>query len=355
MNVLALDAGRQLIKAKSGTGEYSFPHALKQLDKLESEEAEGRGDPGFLRINGTGYYIGEAAIRANYQPRDYGAERYVTDYYGALVAATMYQVWEGKSVDNVLLYGGHAPIDYEYRSDIEAAAKGKWKVEGHKGKATYTIKRVHCFDEPVGGILNATMDEDCIHFKTNGIRNGAVICFDIGGRTIDIAPMDNGRIDYSALTSVVSGTMDVEKAFIKRFRAAFKQEFKSTGFFSLNRVRHALRYGEYPGGGNGVIPCQQIVNDSVFEVVEQIYGLLGEYGGIGNYDYIVLTGGGGGLLENHIKARIGHDAIAERLGRDYVVLTEVPESIHLANVRGAWKMVQVMLQRENKHGTAKQN
>jgi hypothetical protein len=89
MSVIILDAGNSIIKAKIARrerGEIAFSHAIKQLTEVEYTNAVSRAGvagppPGYLRINGIPYVVGESAERHGVHVQRTGAARYTRDYY----------------------------------------------------------------------------------------------------------------------------------------------------------------------------------------------------------------------------------------------------------------------------------
>lgn len=336
---VVLDAGRSLIKAKNGSGEMSFTHAVLRLNETDYRAAVSRGGSiDLMRINGIPYAFGETAIKNGYQSRQVAADRYNELYYGAIVAATLYRLYE-KPIRNVLLYASHAPVDVDYRADIIAAAKSVWEVESGDTKRVYTVTNVRCFDEPVGGVMNMLLNSNGTHYQRSDIRNGNTLVFDVGGQTIDIAALDKGKVDYTSITSRVGGIIAVEETFKRLFRSEHKAKLKSTPYLNPKRVREAIRTGVYDAGALGKIDCSAQLQESVSPVLTRIKDLISEFGDISNYDNMVFTGGGGGLLFNHIKDFMNHNAIRANIGRDYFHLADEPDNVHLANVRGGWRLL----------------
>lgn len=336
---VVLDAGRSLIKAKNGSGEISFTHAVMRLNETDYKSAISRGGSAdLMRINGIPYAFGETAIKNGYQSRQVAADRYNELYYGAIVAATLFKLYE-KPIRNVKLYASHAPVDVDYRTDIIAAAKAVWEVECNGGKRVYSVGEVRCFDEPVGGVMNMLLNSNGTHYQRSDIRNGSTLVFDVGGQTIDIAALDKGKVDYTSITSRVGGIISVEESFKRLFRSEHKAKLKSTPYLEPDRVRAAIRSSKYNAGALGQIDCSEQVREAISPVLIRIKDLISEFGDVTNYDNMVFTGGGGGLLFNHIADYLNHNAIRKNLGRDYFHLADEAENVHLANVRGGWRLL----------------
>lgn len=348
---VVFDAGRSIVKGKSQSSEKSFIHALSQLTETEYKQMVLRdNNPDLFKVNGIPYAIGETAVKRGYQPRQTTSERYNELYYGTLLATMLFQLYE-KPVKSIFLYASHPPVAIESRPDIIAAAKGgskgKWVVESMGEKREYTIQEVRCFDEPVGGVMNLLLATDGKTYQRSDIKEGATLVLDIGGQTIDIAALDNGKVDYSAIVSADGGVIEVERRFEKLLRAEHKTKLKSANFISPAKLRQALQTKSFDAGAFGKLDVGDLVKQSTDDIIVRINNLIAEFGGISTYNNIVLTGGGGGLLFNLICEYFNHEDIKKGLNRDYFHLADELESVHLANIRGGFKVLK-MLQKAGK-------
>lgn len=340
-HLVVLDSGRSLVKAKTQSDEKSFTHGLAQVTEVEYRTALARdGDPLMMRINGVPFAIGDRAITRGYQARKITADRYNEIYFGSLLAAMLYQLYD-KPIKNIFLYASHPPIAIEYRQDIIAAAKGKWTVEGVNGTRTYTVQDVRCFDEPVGGVMNLLIGNDGKTYARSDVKEGSTLVLDIGGQTIDIAPLDNGRVDYTAITSADGGIIEVENRFTKLLRSEHKNKLKGANFLSVDGIRDSLRTGVFDAGVHGHLSVHELVSEATDDIIIRINSLIEEYGGLVRYNNVVFTGGGGGLLFDRICQYYDHPNIISNLGRDYFHLADDIKDVHMANVRGGWKLLKM--------------
>jgi len=115
MSVMILDAGNSIIKSKIARrdrGEIAFPHALKQLTEAEYTNVISRTGvagppPGYLRINGLPYVVGENAERHGVHVQRTGAARYTRDYYGIFAASALSRLYERGG--EIMVFGSHPP------------------------------------------------------------------------------------------------------------------------------------------------------------------------------------------------------------------------------------------------------
>lgn len=338
---VVLDGGRSLVKAKTQSNEISFTHALAKITDAEYRQIQARdGDEWIMQINGVPFAVGERALTRGYQARQTTAERYNEIYYGSLLAAMLYKLYD-KPIKDIFVYASHPPVAVEYRNDIIASAKGVWTVEGVNGRRTYKVRDARCFDEPVGGVMNLLLSGDGKSYARSDIKQGSTLVLDIGGQTIDIAGLDNGRIDYTSIASADGGIIEVEQRFEKLLRAEYKSRFKSANFITPKAIRSALLRGVFDAGAYGDLDVRELVRNSTDDIIVRINSLIGEYGGLTAYSNIVLTGGGGGLLFNRICDYYDHASIIGNLGRKYFHLADDLEDVHMANVRGGWKLLKM--------------
>lgn len=336
MSVIVLDAGNSIIKAKiprREEGEISFPHSMKLLTETEYQTILDRaGTSGlsedYIRVNGQPYVVGESAERHGIHVQRNGAARYTRDYLGIFAASVMARFYE-RSRD-VRIFASHPPGDVKFREDLMRAVIGDWDVETSRGKRTYKVNYANTFDEPVGGLMNVLLTEDGQHYQRSEIKDGRALVIDVGGFTTDwVAVNPGGEIDYSLVRSVSLGIQNVISDFEESFRAHNLQAVKNTPTLPPERVRKAILTGIFEGGGQKY-PCEQEAKEAMNLLLNRIgdtYQRLA--GGALNWDFIILTGGGCGLLHNRLKPVLDHRN---------VILAEDASELHLANVRGGMKL-----------------
>ncbi len=337
--VLVLDAGNSIIKAKLGDRELAFPHAIRRLTETEyrqvMERASTTGPPrDYLRVNDEYYVIGESAERHGTITRRTGAARYTRDYYGVFVAASLARLTDWGSTMSV--FGSHPPGDVIYRDNLMEAAAGDWHVE-HGGKSRhFRVTYVNTFEEPAGGLMNLLLSDDGQHFHRTDL-NGRTLVIDVGGHTTDwLAVNPGGEIDYSLSESTPMGILEVLRDFERSFRANHRDAARGLTRLPPDRVRRAVETGVFIGGGEQ-FPCQVEVDEATSALLNRISDTYQNIaGGPLPWDSIVLTGGGSAILFERLRPILNHRSI---------VLADNAESIHLANVRGGmklWRLYEVM-------------
>lgn len=333
MNVMVLDAGNAIIKAKSVKREVDFPHAIRELTESDYQKVLTRagksGAPSdYIRVNSKPYVIGEQAERHGTLTRRSGAARYTADYYGVFVAAMLVRLFDKGS--DVALFGSHPPGDIDFRDDLMDAAIGSYEIESEGKNHTFRVTYANTFDEPVGGLMNVILAQDGQHYARSDINGGRALVIDIGGHTTDwLAVNPGGEVDYSLNESTPIGILGVIKDFERSFRTNNKEAVKDTNQLPPDRVRKAIATGVYKGGGREY-SCQAEADEATNVLVNRIRDTFQNVaGGALNWDSIVLTGGGSAMLYERLEDVLGHER---------VLLADDQATIHLANVRGGLKL-----------------
>jgi hypothetical protein len=332
--VVILDAGNSIIKAKTQDREVDFPHAMRELTHTEYENILSRsgfsGPPrDYMIINGKPYVFGDSAERHGTLTRRTGAARYTQDYYGVFVAATLARLFDQSC--EVAIFGSHAPGDVEFREDLMRAAVNEWSVQLGGKPIVFRVTYANTFDEPVGGLMNILLTPDGLHYQRTDVRNGRSLVIDIGGHTTDwLAVNPGGEIDYSLNESTPIGIQDVMRDFERSFRANNREATKEVANLPPARVRKAIAEGKFEGAGREY-PCSIEAKEATSVLLNRVRDTYQRIaGGPIPWDSIVLTGGGSAMLFNHLLPLLNHNR---------VLLSEKQiEENHLANVRGGLKL-----------------
>jgi hypothetical protein len=340
MNVMILDAGNAVIKAKNAKGEVSYPHALKTLTETEYNNIltrSGRQGPpaDYVKINGQAYVVGDSAERHGTLTRRSGAARYTADYYGVFVAATMARLFDRNTT--VAIFGSHPPGDVDHRGSLMQAALGDWDVEVGGKTLHFKIDYANTFDEPLGGLFNVVLAADGKHYARSDINGGRALVIDIGGHTTDwLSVNPGGEIDYSLNESTPIGINEVIRDFERSFKANNREAMKSLSSLPPDRVRIAISSGVFTGGGREY-PCAEEVAEATNVLINQIgQTYQSRAGGPIPWDTIVLTGGGSAMLYEKLQPILEHE---------HVILADDAATIHMANARGGlkyWRLLEAM-------------
>jgi len=333
MNGLVLDAGNSIIKSKTFSGgELAFPHAMtpisepQYLDILRSYADAPPDD--FLRINGRCYVVGDSAERFGVSQHERGPARYGRDYVGILAAAAIARNYNTSC--DLAVFAAHPPGHIDYADLLMASILGVWDIEIRARSLRFTVSYVNTFDEPSGGLMNALLTEDGTSYANPALRGQRILVIDIGGGTTDwIETDETGQIDYGVSHTEPLGIDDILGQFARAFKARYKNATKSANRLAPERVREALNTGVFRGGGDE-LDCREEADQARNQLINLVLReTRSRYGGGFNYDAILLTGGGCGLL---------HSYIIPLLENSNIHLAAQPDELHLANVRGGLKL-----------------
>lgn len=312
-----------------------FRHAIAPLSENEWNNIVGRGRPprGVIRVNGAPFALGDAAVRYTIAERPKGAARYKENYYGIGLA---YALAEGiqRSDKNVFLYASHAPIDVNYARNLMQCAAREWYVECRYGELLFNVREVRTFDEPLGGYSHYVLTGQGDERKKNPLRDVMTLAVDVGGHTVDVVAIDpGGEIDLLSLHSTRTGVIRLLESFEADLRANNATLFQDTGDLDVRRVEQAIITGEYHFG-RVVVPCANEAAGAVNALVNDTIQVINAAGGVGNFDYILLTGGGPALIYSTLEAA---------LPRAQFILSEPDmELMKFSNVFGGAKLAALL-------------
>lgn len=338
MSLLGFDAGNSGVKGFDPRANqyYLYRHALAPLSSDQWEQVVKRGSikEGFAKVNGQPFAFGDAARRYVVGDNPTGATRYRREYYGVLAAYMMSEVYR-RSVGKVTLIATHAPVDLNYADLLRDSALGIWQVESrHGSNLCFQVSAVHTCDEPIAGYANFVFNDRGEEKKRNPLIEATTLVVDVGGHTTDTAKIEpGGNIDNLSLRSKRSGVLGVIERFESRLRSQYREMFQDTMDIDIKRIEAALNNGFFKMGSSN-LDCAEIARQSKTELINSIIQAIRNAGGAANYDYILLTGGGGQMVKD--------DLIKAQPGINFLTAEADPELMQFANAFGAVKLALVM-------------
>lgn len=305
--VFVFDSGNRLVKAvvnEDGKPKRdAWVHAVQEISntEYENEIARGTHDDLFV-INDKYYRVGYRAEASSNALR--GANRYRNqEYYQALLGVSMFALYP-KSRRDITLFAGHAPQDIRYRDDIRASAMYRpIVVENNGDQKTFRVKRVEFWDEPIGGMMHCILTDTGKQAKGTSYASGSTIVFDIGGYTVDCAVVENNQVRTDELDSFnETNLITMERDLFYALRDQYPDIMSSAEKGRLgNALRNALMTGKFDAGGYGLIDISQMVNDTLYKMVNFIVNVYEQRGGTLRFHNVVLTGGGAVVIEQYIR------------------------------------------------------
>lgn len=353
---IVVDLGRSLLKGMIHGRKKTvvvIPHALRmpgkeKFDDIQRRNVRGRSalvgnvDIDRFCFEGEYYVIGENAESSPI--RRSGGDMYKKDYYTPLMIAMLMRLLPNGH-ENIRLTAAFPPGEIRHLDNLMACLGGKHtatRVDG--SEVVYKVRQVLTYDEPVGGLRNFLLADDGKHYRTRQIDNRKALCWDIGGKISSLVPFRaDGWVDYDKAKSVDLGIQDVMErvSYILLNTPEYADQFTGHRGSTLpfdEAMRSCLVSGYYFAGGKD-LPALDAIADATENIrrgLRDVY--IQSLGGPREYSYMIITGGGGGLLAQQL---IEHVMIfpPERIYLSH----ENPAEMHLANMFGGDKQLAVIL------------
>lgn len=346
---VVVDLGNSLLKgmkqSRADTA-FSIPHAVKRVHVSKLAEYTGRRSQGLGRgtdanifqYEGHGYIIGEAA-ELGADTRRTGGAKYARDYYAPLLIAILLRLYPSGH-DGLRIMAAFPPGDFRHVQALMQALGGKHVVTLSSGETvTFKIRQVQTYDEPVGGLWNYLLANDGLHYQRKINQRELGLCVDVGGKISSLVPFRaDGWIDYTQSVSVDIGIQDVMKQVSDILLAS--PEYNA--YFGNHRgslpqdesMRECLTSGLYLTGGYelNVLDAITDATQAIRTRIKEVYDL--QLGGARPYRYIIVTGGGGGLLY----AQLVEHVLSFNPEKVYLSHNK-PHQMHMANMFGGDKML----------------
>lgn len=357
---LICDLGNSLVKMvllnSKGTvkGRVDFPHAIRTSDidtfdrtrKHRQSTSVNHLYERFL-YRGMPVVVGRSAENKG-DPRKTGGPKYSRDYITLLFLSGALRLLPNGH-DNLTVMAMHPPSDIVHASALRKALGGKHVVTTADGnKVTYAVPEVYTMDEPVGGVRHFLLADGGREYRYEHIDERLAICIDCGGQISSFTPFyKDGVIDYElaerwTLNIGVRNVMAELSRLIKNDEA-LKVAFDNHRGSLLpedENMRAAIHRGIYNVQGKDQ-HVHDLRNEAIRPLVRALRGKwVDEIVGDGIAPaYVVVTGGGGGLLFHEIMVEV-----LDGYNKDVVYMVENDFSvIHYANVFGAVKVMQAMI------------
>lgn len=331
---VVLDLGHSLLKGRTAKGEeITVPHALVQLSEsqyLDILKSYGRDKvpADFIQVNGIAYAVGESAERYGAVTRYTGAERYRKEYIGVMAMSLITRLYKAATLETQI-FASHPPRHIQYADELIEAIAGRWHVNAGGREYEIRVGYVNTFDEPTGGLMNVLLTTDGTAYQRGDLKEAKTLVIDIGGGTTDFIEVNNGEISYATVTTEPMGISQVLDRFEAAFRARYKDDTRGAMRLDPARIRQAVVSGIYQGGGRDWL-CEEEATQSRNVLLNEVLRVMqSRYGGGFNYDAVLLTGGGCGLL---------YKSLTENIDNQNIITADDVADLHLANVRGGLKL-----------------
>lgn len=339
-----IDDGREVEVSHSVV---MYPHAMRGVTEANFDQAveQSRHMDGEL----FGYYHRrndiEKFVRVGYSAEirpdimKAGEEKYRPDYMPVLmVPGLLAHLPDG--AEDIRLMVTYPPGDWRFKEEIVRSLGGVHTVTRSDGqKMKYKIRKVSTMPESSGGLRDYMLDSTGLMPNENHspLPDGSGLVIDIGGQIMNWAICRNdGWVDTSQPVSIDYGVNNVMRDLSDLMLAdpSMKDRIPHRGN-SLpldGDMRNALRKKEYFSRGNP-IDVTPMVDEAMRSLWNQINSIYHQrFDGGRPYRYIMVTGGGGGLIIDDLIPLL-------QFNPDRVFLANKDvDTILLANVYGAAKV-----------------
>lgn len=348
-----LDLGNSLLKGMIEgrlDSALSIPHAVKRLHLADFQQHVKRQSKGLGRgsgahtfeYEGQGYVIGEAA-EIGTDTRRTGGAKYARSYYAPLMIAILLRLYP-RGHENLRIMAGFPPGDFRHVETLSTSLGGKHVVSLADGtQVVYKVRKVQTWDEPAGGLWNWLLAADGMYYQHKVNPSDLGLCVDIGGKISSLVPFRaDGWIDYTSAVSIDIGIQDVMNQVSSILLAT--PEFD--GMLGVHRgsmlphdsaMRECLVSGIYQAGGYelNVLGAIADATQSIRTRIKEVYEL--NLGGSRPYRYIIVTGGGGGLMFAQLIEHVLNFNV-QKVYQSHPRL----EMMHFANLLGGDKILAAM-------------
>jgi len=293
------------------------------------------------------YIVGDEALQSGQAKKITGADKYQSGYFDVLVAAKLLRRFP-QGHNNIRMAVAHPPDAIPFVDKLMDLVGGVHRVITLDGRAVkFVVREVIPWDEPAGGLMRF-MTIPGQEYNPHDIRAGMrLLVIDIGGKISSMTTVtigENKSIEplYGAKTSPVfpMGIQDAAGLLREELRSLYPDEFQPIRDIPQDMLEMALQEHRVMIA-NQPFDCQQAVLNAIYPLLDTIDGIYRNDMAAGRiFNHIIVTGGGGGLLFRYLYQDI--------LKHQFVHLADLPERIHLANLRGGSESFKVWLARQER-------
>ena len=356
---LVCDLGNSLIKMIliDAQGNFinrvDFPHAIR-TSNIERFDATLNNRSGNRMLRAERFAIDDQDVAVGVlaevgaDKKKSGGPKYQKGYIDLLfISGALRLLPDGH--DNLTVMVMHPPSDIQHAPTLRKSIGGRHAVKTINGeKIAYRVREVLSMDEPVGGVRHHLLDWGGITYRHEFTDERMALCIDVGGGVSSFTPFNRaGVVDYPMAEDLTFdiGIHNVMENLSRLIKSApeTREEFRAHRDSMLpfdSNMRRAIHTGIYNWNGRD-IPMHDLRDEAVRPLVQRLQGEWeNRILGVGfSPAYIVVTGGGGGVMFDIIIIDV-----LENYNRDNIFMVETDFSvIHFANVFGATKVQQAII------------
>lgn len=329
MEILGIDIGFGFTKATDGSRSLVFKSVYGEASELQYRESildEAAADEHLhLEIDGRGLFVGELAERqSNVRFFTLDQAQFVSQFAKTLALTAAARMVGGYIPVNLVT---GLPIGYyrQHKDELARLLQGEHTVKvidagGKAQEKVLNINKVRVIPQPFGSLFNQMLN-DLGEVSDKRLVKEKVGIVDVGFRTSDYTVADSMR--YSE-----RGSRTTDSGIARAFNViAGKLREKSGVNVELYRLHEAVARGSIKIRGKeydlqGL--TEQVFGQLAGAVASEIDRLWADDW---DMDTILLTGGGGAVLAEHLKPLVNGEMTVVGVGRD----------ARFCNVQGYWK------------------
>lgn len=319
-----LDPGNTDVKSmlhKCWGDELVFPHAVRKPTEADYEmtarsfkhrTAEFRGTAIF-KMNEQGFIVGKHAEQVGNGERRLGVEKYTRDHLGALLAASLVQLYPDGHNDVRLVITHPARLTDANMRALYKSVKGVFHLHIADGrKITYNVTEVYPLEEPVAAFQTfalTTLGQTYARERFKLRPGMEFLIVDIGGWISHLVPgvvNDRGglEINVDAAEPIQAGIQNVVKIFQTELKTAFDDKLGLIQEIPLRMMHNALMTDKIVIKGKEYDCAAQVKNamQAIASPVSIPYNSRFARGV--NYDGIIVSGGGGAVSFNYLDDKL---------------------------------------------------
>lgn len=301
MGVIGIDIGFGYTKATDGNQDIIFKSILGEATEIQFQEElfpRKRQEYMHINIDGKDYFVGDLAERqSNVRLFTLDQTQFITQFAKALALVALGNLLN--NYDNINIVTG-LPVGYyrQYKEALATSLLGEQKFSfiksnGDKVEKVFIVSKVRIIPQPYGSLLNLFLD-NAGKAKNTELLKQKIGIIDIGFRTTDYVISD--KMQYSE-----RGSKTTDNGIAKAFSLiANKLREKSSVNVELFKVYEALVKGSIKIRGKEY--DLTAVKEQVLQQLATQIAADTERFWVDDWDIdtVVISGGGGALLEKYL-------------------------------------------------------
>lgn len=303
MSIVAIDIGFGYTKATDGNKDVIFKSILGEATEIQFPDdlfPRKKQDLLNIKIEGKNFFAGELAERqSNVRLFTLDQTQFITQFSKVLALVTLGNIVE--NYDSVYLVTG-LPVGYykQYKDSLANSLLGEHKFSLLKSsdeeiEKIFTISKVRIIPQPYGSLLNIFLDDEG-KAKNTDLFKQKIGIIDIGFRTTDYIISD--KLQYSE-----RGSKTTDNGISKGFSViANKLREKSGVNIEIFKLYEPIMKGTIKIKGKEydlTTVREQVLQQLASQVASDAERFWADDWDIDN---IIISGGGGALLEKYLKS-----------------------------------------------------